>query len=441
MDVRALSADHLVGFDRPTRQLLDDLPTRELLTVVELPSEGRSTHLAWWPDGPRHVNTFALASSRLGRCLDERVDVFRAVRQACWQYGRHTLLTTERTTLHRFAKRLGRLFGIAVLDIKLPTSSTTLASWLAALPSKQSSAGFHACYVSPAIDGLPRATPLRDRFLIDVSDQLAVLHVRRRGTLERLVDQRVERRQPTWLATDGVQLIPESLSNTWHAKGASRWRCPDFPTSQSAKTTPGNRIREVKSSELPVHKYLTHCTRRPKGAWPDQSEDDYLDELILSKPSRSRSSFAALRHILRSGKLFGSARSIRGSQRVVSFTAHGPSAIPTLRRFRRHHAHWDFEPYGIAVDRERLWQLGARPVLYGDESLWDSLRDSHRPLFQPWMTKNQQTDWTVEQEWRVLGDVDLSRVGSEEAVILVPTTSEAHALSAFTKWPFVVLNE
>ncbi len=62
--------------------------------------------------------------------------------------------------------------------------------------------------------------------------------------------------------------------------------------------------------------------------------------------------------------------------------------------------------YGIAVKKDRLYEYGGRPVIYGDESLLCSLPESLRYLwvrFQPYPDPNRggyPIDWTHEREWR-----------------------------------------
>ena len=63
-----------------------------------------------------------------------------------------------------------------------------------------------------------------------------------------------------------------------------------------------------------------------------------------------------------------------------------------------------YEPYGIAVRKDRLFTYGGRPVVYGDNSLSDALPESHKYLwvtFQP-IPRNggYPNDWTHEREWR-----------------------------------------
>ena len=63
-------------------------------------------------------------------------------------------------------------------------------------------------------------------------------------------------------------------------------------------------------------------------------------------------------------------------------------------------------PYGVAVRKDRLFEYGGRPAIYGDQVLLSSLPEDHQYLwvnFQP-IPKSEfggyPLDWTHEREWR-----------------------------------------
>ena len=134
---------------------------------------------------------------------------------------------------------------------------------------------------------------------------------------------------------------------------------------------------------------------------------------------------------------------MRGEQPVVSFTARQLSELSTLRVYRPHLKRWDFEPYGIAIRRNRLEALGAQPVMYGDESTWRQLSETERSYFQVAQTTKQfgrqPIDWTEEQEWRHIGDVDMSGIAAREVLVFVPTIEEANHVARLSLWPTVVI--
>ena len=48
-------------------------------------------------------------------------------------------------------------------------------------------------------------------------------------------------------------------------------------------------------------------------------------------------------------------------------------------------------------------------------------------------------DWTVEREWRHVGDLPLDKIPEDAAFVFVPTPAEARALRQRSRWPVVVL--
>jgi hypothetical protein len=65
-----------------------------------------------------------------------------------------------------------------------------------------------------------------------------------------------------------------------------------------------------------------------------------------------------------------------------------------------------YQPYGIAVRKDRLFEYGGRPVIYGDESQLNELPEDRKYLwvhFQPVPNRSlggYPLDWTHEREWR-----------------------------------------
>jgi len=162
----------------------------------------------------------------------------------------------------------------------------------------------------------------------------------------------------------------------------------------------------------------------------------------LDRAGADHSALAALWRIARSGRLLASSEFVRGETPVVSWTAVPLSELGTLRTYRSHLGRWDFEPYGICIRREWLEGRGARPVQYGDDPLWDALPADDRPFFQKresHTASGKRIDWTVEQEWRHVGDMELGELPADAALLFVPSEAEARQLAAASPWPIVVL--
>jgi hypothetical protein len=188
--------------------------------------------------------------------------------------------------------------------------------------------------------------------------------------------------------------------------------------------------------------YLTHCTRRRPGPWPDEDERHYLDDLILDRRGADHSAFAALWRIVQTRRLLATSDLLRGDVPAVCWTAVPLGELPQLRAFRSHLGRWDFEPYGVCVLRSWLEERGARPVIYGDEEVWQQLAQAQRPFFQKSHARSpsgHMTDWTLEREWRQLGDADLHLLPAAAGFVFVPTAAQARALAAISPWPVIVV--
>ena len=184
--------------------------------------------------------------------------------------------------------------------------------------------------------------------------------------------------------------------------------------------------------------FLTHCTRRRHGPWPEQTEREFLDDLILDRPDAVHSALASLLRILKSRKLIATGDTIRGGFPVVSFTEVSAAELQRLRVFRPHRGRWDFQPYGLSIRRAWLVDHGCRAVRYAEEHDWKELPDAERPFFQKSTSPTKgggEIQWTVEQEWRHPGDIDLECLGGEDAFVFVPNQQAATAAESFSRWP------
>jgi hypothetical protein len=169
--------------------------------------------------------------------------------------------------------------------------------------------------------------------------------------------------------------------------------------------------------------YLIHYTRSCPGPWPGQSYGDYCQSLIDGREEADHSGFHTLRRILEEGVIRGSARLTRGKRAVVSLTECLPGELIRLIKWRKGLIRWSFEPYGIAIAKDILVGLGARPVIYGDETTFRNLSDGDKFLFQPRSSGGK--DWSVEQEWRIQGDVYLKNLLFQDLAVIVDTLDEA----------------
>jgi hypothetical protein len=67
-------------------------------------------------------------------------------------------------------------------------------------------------------------------------------------------------------------------------------------------------------------------------------------------------------------------------------------------------------------------KLGALQVIYGKDEDYVKLSESVKHLFQVKMTSSN--DWSLEKEWRIVGDITLNAVSCSDIVVIVATMEE-----------------
>jgi len=177
---------------------------------------------------------------------------------------------------------------------------------------------------------------------------------------------------------------------------------------------------------VPVNKYLFHFTRQCPGPWPGQDLPAYFSSIAAGAAGSGHTAFDSLRRILGERRIRGAGRLIRGTVPAVCLTAASPEVILKLVRWQPHLIRWRFQPYAIGFDRLYAQNKGAEPVIYGPARLVTALSADRQFLFQP--SGADQPDWSIEQEWRVKGDIDFSDASPDEIMVLAPTIDEAAAM-------------
>lgn len=473
--------------------------------------------LAWvsWNPGERRA---AAASSRLPRALDELPALFRYVREAVREAAERgeRWVVADDSALCEIASRAAWRAAAPVSRIRVARPSLSPLDWLRrtllAPPDDGRRTGPPAdsqvwCDVSPPLQETGSATtpdagrssdetiPAADRLLAALSHRLDLPWVRRGGNWSRLACDfaRFDAAAPTTIriARDSTLVAPQLQTELLEA-GAIGWTLPapsatdDRPGGVAERRTeepatvndlgggPGRQgyWSESTAAAWEAGGCLLHSVRRCDGPWPGQDRGEYLDELLDERPERDRSALATLRRIVDERRVRASSRGIRGGSAMVCWAALTWDELKERRVWRRHRRRWDFEGYGLAVDRRRLMELGARPVVYGDESVWERLSDVDRPYFQrvaaessdssvspnsSFSSETSETpaaagggraaiesdvagrgprsiDWRVEREWRVAGDVDLAAISADSIRLFVPNREEARRAAAWSPY-------
>jgi hypothetical protein len=398
--------------------------------------------------------------------LDNQTTWFTVLRAACAKIDRQRdlLLFASATATGQYVHRAATLFGLRMLRIDVPKDDAQpVSEWwerLATSPADRDGELFEA-WLSPPIntacdpidEGINHI-PLRDRAVVALCDRLMAFRVRRNGHIHQLIRARLN--DSGWPPVSvyiaiGPDLVRTEMAAELMEEGAVGWvvlgaisdppRTVVVATPNSERCPSGEIVPVPPPDDWP---YLTHCTRRREGPWPDQGDAEHIDDLILARPEADHSALAALQRILSQQRIIATAAAIRGATRVVSFTAVPLAELRRLRVFRPHRGRWDFEPYGICIRRDWLEDCGARHVLYGDDQLWERLATDDRPFFQLRSTRRPAAgghiDWAVEDEWRTVGDVDLSQIPRDAAMVFVPSQAEAAAVADLSRWPVTVVH-
>jgi len=169
--------------------------------------------------------------------------------------------------------------------------------------------------------------------------------------------------------------------------------------------------------------FLVHYTRSCPGPWADQTMAEYCRSLIECHGDACHTAFDTLYRILSQRLIRGSRKLTRGPQTVVSFTELMPDKLGDLVKWRRGLIRWSFEPYGVAIRKDRLHAMGARPVVYAGDARYRELPEEKKHLFQ--LVRPEGEDWSLEREWRLKGNLDLNAVEWKDMIVLVPRTEEA----------------
>jgi hypothetical protein len=116
----------------------------------------------------------------------------------------------------------------------------------------------------------------------------------------------------------------------------------------------------------------------------------------------------ALHSILREGIIHGSGNDgfIKGTQHAVCFTEMPLGSIKYYIN-DNHGSKHKYDYFGIALPKTAAWEAGARPVIYlpDNEAHWIPNKEKWRHV----QFKLRDIDFTHEREWRLMGDLDLSK--------------------------------
>lgn len=363
-------------------------------------------------DDSQSVTSVSFVSSSLARPLYKQQRWFATLKAQLQALGETTsqpplIITTSKTTCDPFLRSYVNAHPVSLGRIRF---CRTERQW------KQQSgvtASLHSyeCIISPPRSVLPPEysqlirLPERDRLLVGGADRVMAIHCEPQSKTAQLI--------------------------AWRSKEIIH---PCFSEINSAPSTPvlKHPIQPRTPTWIGSPLSLAHWTRAIDGPWPHQTESEWHNQLIQGNPLADHSAFSSLRSILSSEMIFGGNQTIRGGYNVVCLTAVPLDQWNDLRVYRPHLRRWDFCPFGILFSPRAVKALQPHRVHYGTEALWQSLTPSQRPFFQ---ANDSKIDWSVECEYRVPGNLDISVFPSGDLVIFTETSKQASGLQQHCRWP------
>jgi hypothetical protein len=304
-----------------------------------------------------------------------------------------------------------------------------------------------------------QAPTCRDRILAALANFHLVLEIRSRGNLLAALEeiqassprpQFVFEPEKTNSSNTGNRTLLTKFSEHAHSFKLPRTR--DFPAANPVQTQrPANENSPRFSKGRPLglyhssqhddiawSNYLFHYTRACAGPWPGQSYHQYLLDLLDAHPLSGHSALETLIRIIQEGLIRACSLMVRGRAAVISWSSHPPQELFVMRKWNRALVRWTVEPYGVAVRRDILRSLGAKPAIYGSEKVYPRLVESERYRFQ----LSRSASWRHEREWRFRGNLTLGKIKSDKGFVFVQTKEEKAKLCSLVNpgLPIVVLN-
>ncbi len=384
-------------------------------------------YLFWAPTGWPTGRIKHIASSRLGSKLFDQPCFGQALRTSILSADSDNIFVTgQKTTLAKPVARACKLFAVGNLQFR-PLPKKLDGDWI---HSSIELLGTDSNENLATVIYYSGETSDADEICFSVANEVRVLHQRKGGQIDRLVERFGNESGPTIIRlVQPEDRVPPSIDNPH----VSDWFLCSGDGTTKIQPMDSAQGGTITIDQVPAG-FLSHWTRGTRQPWPDESPQNQWDRLLLTD-SAANGPLATLCRILSQRRILSSGHIITRKQRVVCFTEVPLADFPNRKIFRHHLARWDFERYGIAIARSAIERLGGRQVEYVDDTVGNADADPFKVACRP----DSPIDWRSEQEWRIPGDVDLCKLTSSEAVVFVGDQSDVPIVAALSKWPIVVL--
>lgn len=381
----------------------------------------------------------AIFNSRKPRNISVNSEWLKALRQSLHLYAHPgiVLATSFGTLSYDLVRAYAHREGLAqavVSPLPLLHSSCLHADHI---PDSGKPVPALSCMLDRSACHKSTALVCRDRILAALADAHLLIEIRRPGNLSAILEEQQAKAPRRQIIFEPAKHCSSNAGNfhllrgyPQHAQGFKLTRSLiDDSATLPAALSPGRRPSFIQG-DPDWNNYLYHYTRACPGPWPEESYRDYLLKLLDNDVLSGHSALDTLARILREGIIKAGSRLIKGREEVVCWSSHPPKDLFILRKWNSALVRWTVEPYGIAIKRDLLRSMGARPVIYGRRNDLSRLPVSERYRYQ--LAQGIHTTWRHEREWRLHGDLALGRLKPEDYFIFVPGNDDLERLAGLT---------
>ncbi|MFH1563342.1 MAG: hypothetical protein ABIF11_08015 [Nitrospirota bacterium] len=281
-------------------------------------------------------------------------------------------------------------------------------------------------FVSPFLPEIklpsrPERLAKRDYWVVTLAKHLFIAEVRANGNIQKLAIER--------LSKDQKIMVFRPIKFDCNTRGNQKLltvAAKEIIYNDIDQSIPPEFSKEITLSQRPLvdlSQYLFHYTRACPSPWPGQLLAEYIQSLLENESNANHTSFDTLCRILKEKLIRANNRFVRVKTPIVSFTVCLPTELNKIRKWNSALIRWTFEPYGIGIRKSVLEKMGVKSVIYAAEDEFKKLVNADQFRFQ--LHQPPKTNWSLEKEWRIQGDINLSHISLEDIVIIVSTHQEA----------------
>jgi len=247
--------------------------------------------------------------------------------------------------------------------------------------------------------------PLRDKKILNEVDTVVAVSVRDNGNMLELGLKAIADKKE-------VFVIPPPDNSKYFEGNRKLLRAGIKTLNIEIQLPEPKKSKPIFAENSPSSDYIWHFTKRSTCPWPGQSLDEYFESLIDNEPGSSHSALDALNRILQEKCIRASEKLIKGKYPVVCFTACSPKKLMGMKQYRAALLRWNYEPFGIGIPIEIAKSVGIKPVKYLSPEQYSGIKPEERFLYQKHLPP--EIDYSAEQEWRHLGDLNLSNISNKD---------------------------